>query len=101
MFKTFNKALSEPLTDLTRLYSIEGIFINVLKTDQVLPTFKKRDKINSYRPISLIFNPSILLQKLIYERLYSLLEENSSLYPYQFGFRPNHSTNSALMETTE
>ena len=101
MFKTFNKALSEPLTDLTSLYSIEGIFINVLKTDQVLPTFKKRDKINSYRPISLIFNHSILLQKLIYERLYSLLEENSNLYPYQFGFRPNHSTNSALMETTE
>ena len=101
LLKTFIKALSEPLTDLISFYFIKGIFLNVLKTDQVLPTFKKWDKINIYSPISLIFNHSILLQKLIYKRLYSLLEENNNLYPYQFGVRPYHSTNSALMEITK
>ena len=34
----------------------------------------------------------------MYKRLYSFLEENNS---YQFGFRPNHSTNSELIEITE
>ena len=29
------------------------------------------------------------------------MEENNSFYPYQFGFRHNHSTNSALIEITE
>ena len=28
------------------------------------------------------------------------MEENNSFYLYQFGFRPNHSTNSALIEIT-
>ena len=70
---------------------------------QILPTFKKGDKteMNNYRPISLISNVSKILEKLMYKRLYTFLEENNSFYPYQFGFWPNHSTNSALTEITE
>ena len=100
MFRTFNKALSEPLTNLINLSFVKGVFPNVLKTAQVLPTFKKRDIIekNNYRPISLISNVSKTLEKLMYKRLYSLLEENNSFCPYQFGFRSNHSTNSGLIE---
>ena len=56
---------------------------------------------NNYRPISLISNVSKILEKLMYKRLYTFLEENNSFYSYQFGFRPNHSTNSALIEITE
>ena len=56
---------------------------------------------NNYWLTSLISDVSKLLEKLINERLYALLEENNSFYPYQFGFRPNHSTNSALIEITE
>ena len=37
----------------------------------------------------------------MYKRLYAFVEENNSFYPYQFGFRPNHSTNGALIEITE
>ena len=37
----------------------------------------------------------------MYKRIYIFLEQNNSLYPYQFGFRYNHSTNSALIEITE
>ena len=32
---------------------------------------------------------------------YLLLKENKSLYPYQFEFRPNHSTNNTLIEIAE
>ena len=70
---------------------------------QVLPNFKKEDKTekNNYRLISLISNVSKILEKLMYKRLYSFLEENNSFYPYQVGFRPNHSTDSALIEIIE
>ena len=70
---------------------------------QVLPTFKKGDKteMNNYSPILLISNVSKILQKLMYKRLYTFLEESNSFYPYQFEFRLNHSTNSALIEITE
>ena len=70
---------------------------------QVLPNFKKGDKTekNNYRPISLISSVSKILEKLMYKRLYPFLEENNSFYPYQFGFRPNLSTNSALIEIIE
>ena len=55
--------------------------------------------------MSLISNISKILEKLIYilyiYRLYSFLEENNSCYPYQFKFKPNNSTNSALVEITE
>ena len=44
LFKTFNKSLSEPLTNLINLSFAKGVFANVLKTVQVLPTFKKGDK---------------------------------------------------------
>ena len=103
MFKTFNKTLSEQLTSLINLSFIKWVFPNVLKTAQVLPTFKKGDKteMNNYSPISLISNVSEILQKLMYKRLYTFLEESNSFYPYQFGFRLNHSTNSALIEITE
>ena len=32
LFKTFNKTLSKPLTNLTNLSFIKGVFLNVLKT---------------------------------------------------------------------
>ena len=86
LFKTFNKTLSEPLTNLINLSFIKGVFPNVLKTAQILPTFKKGGKteMNNYRPK--------ILEKLMYKRLYTFLEENNTFCSYQFGFRPNHST---------
>ena len=103
LFKTFNKALRKPFTNLINLFFIKGLFQNVLKAAQVLPTFKKRCKTdtNNYKPISLISNVNKKLEKLLYKRLNSFQEENNGSYPDKFGFNPNHSTNSALIEITE
>ena len=103
LFKSFSKSLSEPLTDLINLSFSKGVFPDILKLAQVMAAFKKGDKTdkNNYRPISLISNVSKILEKLMYKRIYVFLEQNNSFYPYQFGFRHNHSTNSALIEITE
>ena len=37
----------------------------------------------------------------MFNRLYSFLETNKSIYDYQFGFRKKHSTNHALLSMTQ
>ena len=38
---------------------------------------------------------------MVHNKLYMFLEQNNSLYDYQFGFRNIHSMNNALLEITE
>ena len=46
-------------------------------------------------------NISKLIEKFLNNRFYSFLEQNSSLFNYQFGIRNDHSTNHALISITE
>jgi len=39
-----------------------------------------------------------LIEKLVHKRLYNFLAAQSTFYPSQYGFRPNHSTNHAIHE---
>ena len=55
----------------------------------------------NYRPISLLSNINKILEKIIFKRLYSFLEETNSIYNLQFGFRQRHSTNHALLCMTQ
>ena len=76
----------------------KGEFIDCFKLATVCPVFKKGDSnnINNYRPVSLLSNISKLLEKVMYNRLYSFLEKQNFFYNYQFGFRKNHSTTHAI-----
>ena len=42
-----------------------------------------------------------VLEKLVYKQLQSFLDKNSIIYKYQFGFRKGHSTEQAILETTD
>ena len=65
----------------------------------VVPVHKKNEKNlkENYRPISLL---SKILEKLIYESLYSYLEIENLLNPNQSGFRPGDSTINQLLSIT-
>ena len=80
-----------------------GMFPSSLKLARVMPIFKKGDQqdCNNYRPISVLFIISKLIEKLLYNRLYKFLNQNKYLYNNQFGFRNHHSTNHALISITE
>ena len=80
-----------------------GIFPSVLKTSKVVPVFKKDSKLNysNYRPISLLSNIEKILEKLMYKRLYTFLDNNSIIYDLQFGFRQQYSTSHALINITK
>ena len=52
---------------------------------------------DNYRPISVLPCFSKILERIIYNRLYSLFTENNILYKKQFGFQKQHSTDHAIV----
>ena len=63
-----------------------GVFPLVLITSKVVPVFKKDSKLNysNYRPISHLSNIEKILERLMYKRLYTFLNNNNILYNLQF-----------------
>ena len=91
------------MADLFNLSFLTGVFPSVLKTAKVVPVFKKDSKLDysNYRPISLLSNIEKILEKLMYKRLYTFLNNNNAIYNLQFGFRQQYSTSHALINITE
>ena len=64
------------------------------------PIFKKDNphEISNYRPISILPSISKILEKIIYNRLYTFLDTFHLLNLNQYGFRKGHSTDQALAQ---
>ena len=64
----------------------------------MFPLFKKGDvnSMTNYRPISKLPAVSKLIERMVHKHLYDFLILNDVLTEVQFGFRPGHSTASAL-----
>ena len=73
------------------------------KQAKVTPLHKggAKNELNNYRPISILPTLSKLLEKFIQTHLMSYLNFFSIIHPTQSGFRPGHSTESALILMTE
>ena len=91
------------MADLFNLSFLTGVFSSVLKTAKIVPVFNKDSKLDysNYRPISLLSNIEKILQKFMYKRLYTFLNNNNIIYNLQFGFRQQYSTSHALINITE
>ena len=88
---------------LIYLTLLEGVFPSELKVANVLPLYKADDDMlfNNYRPVSLLSVLSKVFERIMYNRLISILENNKILFKNQFGFRKQHSTYMALMVLLE
>ena len=77
-----------------------GMFPNILKIAKVIPIYKSGDKqiVNNYRPISLLSPFSKIHKKLIFNRFFKFLDKKLILIPIQYGFRPHHSTQHAILD---
>ena len=78
----------------------EGLFLQAMKLADVYPLFKSKDKgeTNNYRPISLLLTLSKLLEKIVYGKVYHLLNDTNQIYNSQYGFRSGHSCENAIGE---
>ena len=95
--------ISYQLADFFNLSFKTGVFSSVLKTAKVIPVFKKDSKLDysNYRPISLLSNIEKILEKHMYRRLYTFLNNKNIVYDLHFGFRQQYSTSYALINITE
>ena len=93
MIIKLKNVLCVPLSIIINKSISEGQFPTRMKTAQVVPLHKGKEKYlkNNYQPISLLLTISKLLEKVIYQRTYSFLESTNQIYEGQFGFRSKHS----------
>ncbi len=79
-----------------------GIFSSDWKVSRVTPIYKSGGKfcMSNNRPISVISIVAKIIEKLIHNQIYEYLIKENLLANSQHGFRPNHSTLTALLDIT-
>ena len=75
-----------------------GEFPSTMKLAEVVPLYKGKEHYleTNYRPISLLTTISKVLEKIVYQRIYSFLQNTGQLYENQYGFREAHSCEHAI-----
>ncbi len=101
MIKNLPNTESDKILEFYNLIWTKNVLPNAWKTAHVIPLLKpgkKSSEVNSYRPISLTNVLCKLLEKMVNNRLRSVLEERKLLDPLQFGFRSQRSTIDLLVK---
>ena len=80
-----------------------GCFPDRMKIAKVKPLFKsdEREIVSNYRPISILPVFSKLLERIMYNRIYSHVQANQLLYNKQFGFQKECSTEYTILQLTK
>ena len=91
------------MNNVINLSFTSDVFPNIAKIAKIVSLYKKDHKLecNNYQPISLLSNIGKLIEKLLHKRLYFFLNQSKCFFDSQFGFRPHHSTNHALITINE
>ena len=99
MLKAEKYAFSRILKPLINESLDTSIFPTILKTSNVIPIFKKGEKLNlnNYRPISLLPVLSKVFEKVLNNQLTKVID-NGFIDDNQYGFRQGHSTEDAILQ---
>lgn len=96
--KKHRESLSGPITKMVNASIREAVFPQVWKSAIITPIFKSGNatEVSNYRPISILPVVSKIAEKCVAEQLITHLNNTPfTLHPMQFGFRANHSTETA------
>ena len=95
--------IANPISKIANLSFLTGVHPECLKIAKVVLIFKSGSKMltSNYQPISLLSNLNKILEKPMFARVLLFLEKENVIYNNQFGFRPKHSTNHAVISIIE
>ena len=101
LLKDTSDVIAQPLANIFNLSLQTAIFPDEWKIAKVSPVFKEGNKTDcgNYRPISVISVVAKLFEEL-YNQLRTFIADNSILVEQQSGFRSQHSTETALIGST-
>uniref|UniRef100_A0A3B1IPZ4 Reverse transcriptase domain-containing protein n=1 Tax=Astyanax mexicanus TaxID=7994 RepID=A0A3B1IPZ4_ASTMX len=103
LFQTIAPDLLPFITHIINTSS--GHVPSTFKTARVVPILKKSTldslDVGNYRPVSLLSFLSKVLERAVYNQLSLFLTQNNLQDPNQSGFKPAHSTETALIAVTE
>ena len=103
VIKSTHDSFKTPLVHVLNLSLSNGVFPSELKIARVIPFFNAGEPLlySNYRPVSVLPLFSKILERLMYNRLLSFVNERKLLYAFQFGFRYGHSPNLALIHLVD
>ena len=103
IIKSSYDQLFTPLFHICNISLKYGCFPDRMKIAKVKPLFKsdEREIVSNYRPISILPVFSKLLERIMYNRIYSHVQDNHLLYNKQFGFQKECSTEYAILQLTK
>ncbi len=92
-------SLAVPLTDLFNKSMNEGVFPRLWKLSNVSPVYKKalRYLKENYRPVSLLSCLSKVMERIVYDALYTFFKANGLLSERNSGFKEKDSTINQLV----
>ena len=99
MLKIFDSVITEPVGIILKNYMDCGVFPDTWKKSHIIPSHKKNDKcsLNNYRPVSLLPICGKFFERIIFNNVFLILDDNNILTPNQSGFRPNDSCINQLL----
>ena len=94
------EVISHPLHYIITLSLMQKKFPSSWKYSKVLPLHKKLDPLErkNYRPVAILSPLSKVLEKIVYEQIYSYFSNNELFHPNLHGYRKNLSTQTALLQ---
>ena len=100
LLKLAKPSIITPITFILNKSILTGEVPMEWKAARVVPIFKSgdRESTNNYRPVSILPIISKIIEKFVHESLYEYLSKLKVIAKCQSGFRPLHSTSTALIK---
>ena len=101
LVKNLGTVIIKPLVHIMNLSLEKGNIPDEMKKSKVIPIYKNcgsKETMKNYRPVSLLPAFSKILERLVYNRLYSFIRKQEILSISQYGFQKYLSTELSILE---